>query len=158
MPRILILTGHPASGKTSLIKQPIFDDWIKLDIEVLMKGCDLSRDSDPRIYTELRREVFNNLFKGRDVCIELLGTERFFSHFRELCWKSSFRLIEVELQKVSLSVALDSMITRQDSMVDLQGLRSMYGIKLNPNASLFFTTQNTMLDFNRFERLLKGEK
>lgn len=156
---IVILTGHPASGKTSLTKNSLFTDWIKIDIAELIKefNSDMPHVNDLNIYIKLRCLVFNNLFRGRKVIVELIGNERFFSHFRDLCWKSSYKLVEIELCKVDLKTAAYSMQQRDDHLIDIQALRTMHGVRFNTNATLFLTTIDRVLDFDRLTSLITGE-
>lgn len=162
MPRIILVTGHICSGKTSLSKESIFDSYVKIDIaKIYLQNKNLCYDQNlflNKVYNDLKTSVFNNLFKMNNVYIELIGNELFFSHFRELLFKSSFKLIEIELKKNNLKDSItdlrkrNSDLSLEEQEAEEHILRSTYDRRFNDDAEHFVSFSNGIFEK---ERLLK---
>lgn len=153
-PQVILLTGHICSGKSSLLLDPLFSCYTSIDIANFSK--------DHKGYIEFLKAIFNSLFQGKRIIVELLGNEEFFSHLRDLLFKSTFTFLEIELKKASLEMAIKDLEKRNhslnkiDKLNEAMGLRTMYNIRFNPHAYLFLTTSSGIQNFDELKLLIEG--
>ena len=92
----------------------------------------------------------------------MIGNEVFFSDLKRMFFKSTFRLVQIELCKITLQKALADLkirnynLNNEDKSMEELILRDSFGQRFNNDAELFFSTSDGLFEVEKLKQLLKG--
>lgn len=148
---VILVTGHVCSGKTTLYKYLVHHGFDRVDVAAFYsrhKDIDSQNKYFRVIFEEMLSAVFNSLFSMKNVYVELIGNECFFSIFKHILNKSSYDVIEVELQRSSKNLAIEALNNRnqilkkseENKKNEVDSILSTHGCLFNKDAILYETT------------------